>query len=254
MPRGSGRRLRRMERDVIQRRKLHEEVSARLEADIHAGRYAEGDQLPSERELMERYGVGRPAVREALLALERMGLIAIRSGERSRVTAPRAEVLFGQVAGAARRLLATPDGVRHFQEARLLFETALARYAARHASAEDVDTLERALAANRAALGDLADFQRTDVAFHYILAELPANPIFAALHQAMVEWLTEQRAITLRRPGADREAFEHHRQIFEAIRAQDADAAERAMSLHLEQVADLYWRTGRIDAHVREGE
>src|SRR5918999_674171 len=127
MPRGSGRRLRRMERDVIQRRKLHEEVSARLEADIHAGRYAEVDQLPSERELMERYGVGRPAVRE---------------------------------------------GVLHFQEARLLFETALARYAARHASAEDVDTLERAFAANRAALGDLADFQRTDVAFHYILAEL----------------------------------------------------------------------------------
>ena len=62
-----------LERDVIQRRSLHEEVSARLEADIHTGRYAEGDQLPSERELMERYGVGRPAVREALLSLREWG-------------------------------------------------------------------------------------------------------------------------------------------------------------------------------------
>jgi DNA-binding FadR family transcriptional regulator len=243
-----------MEREVIQRRKLHEEVAARLEADIHAGRYAEGDQLPSERELTERYGVGRPAVREALLSLEKMGLVAIKAGERARVTAPRAEVLFGQVAGAARRLLATPDGVRHFQEARLLFETALARFAARHASAADVAALERALGANQAALGDLAEFQRTDVAFHYVLAELPANPIFAALHQAMVEWLTEQRATTLRQPGADREAFEHHKRIFEAIRGHNADAAERAMSLHLEQVASLYWQTVSADTALREAE
>ena len=231
-----------MEREVIQRRKLHAEVAARIEADMHAGRYAEGDQLPSERELMERYGVGRPAVREALLSLEKMGLIAIRSGERARVTAPQAQVLFGQVAGAARRLLATPEGVRHFQEARLLFETALARYAAEHAGPEDVAALERALEANRAALGDRAEFQRTDVAFHYVLAELPANPIFTALHQAMVEWLTEQRYRTLRHPGADQEAFEHHRRIFRAVAASDPDAAERAMRAHLEQVASLYWR------------
>src|SRR5918999_1067753 len=59
--------LDRSERDLIQRRKLHEEVALRIEEMIHSGRYAVGAQLPSERELTERFGVGRPSVREALL-------------------------------------------------------------------------------------------------------------------------------------------------------------------------------------------
>ncbi len=241
-----------MERQVIQRRKLHAEVAARIEEQIHAGRWGEGDQLPSERDLMERFGVGRPAVREALLSLEKMGLIAIRSGERARVTAPRPEFLLGQLSGAARWLLAMPGGVRHFQEARLLFETALARHAAERASAADLTALEAALENNRAALGDLAEFERTDVAFHFEIAALPGNPIFTAMHQASVEWLTEQRAISLQVPGADRRAFECHRRIFDAIRARDADRAEREMRDHLGQVAELYWQVAGGDGRLRD--
>lgn len=240
-----------MEREIIQRRKLHAEVAARIEEQIHAGRWAEGDQLPSERDLMEVFGVGRPAVREALLSLEKMGLIALRSGERARVTAPRPEFLLGQLSGAARWLLTMPDGVRHFQEARLLFETALARHAAERASRGKLAALETALDNNRVALGDLAAFERTDVAFHFEIAALPGNPIFTAMHQASVEWLTQQRAISLKNPGADRQAFEAHRRIFEAIRARDPDRAEREMQAHLEQVAKLYWQAAEDDGRLR---
>ena len=82
----------------IRRRKLYEEVAARIEAKIRAGGYEAGDSMPAEREIMERFGVGRSTVREALLSLEKMGLIAIRSGERARQLKP----------GETRRWLAAP--------------------------------------------------------------------------------------------------------------------------------------------------
>lgn len=231
-----------MERDIIRRPKLYQEVATRLESLIVSGRFGVGERLPSERELTQRFGVGRPAVREALMTLEKMGLVAIQTGERARVIRPTPEVMVEQLSGAARTLLMAPDGIRHFQQARLLFETGLARQAAEHATLADLATLESALEANRRALGDMREFERTDVEFHYTIAAIPRNPIFTALHHAIVEWLTEQRTVTLRRRGAAAKAFEHHRRIYLAIAARDPDAADAAMHRHMLEVADLYWK------------
>lgn len=228
--------------DIIPRRKLHEEVAARLEALILSDDYAVGDALPSERELMERYGVGRPAVRQALLTLERMGLVKIASGERARVTKPSPKVLTDTLGGVVKHMLAEADGARHFQMARLFFEAGLARWAAEHATDEDIDRLRAALEANRADLADVAAFNRTDVGFHYVLAVIPRNPIFVALHEALVDWLTEQRTMSLLNPGAAQMAFDAHQRIFDAIAARDPERAEAAMRAHLLEVSDLYWR------------
>src|SRR5215471_18628149 len=130
---------------AIRRRRLYEEVAGRLEGMIQEGHYSPGDQLPSERELMKQFGVGRPAVREALFALQKMGLVAVSSGERARVTRPTPKVVVESLSGAARHLLAAPDGVRHFQEARSFFEIGLARHAATHASDADIAELKAAL-------------------------------------------------------------------------------------------------------------
>ena len=100
-----------------------------------------------------------------------------------------------------KRRLSDVWGVRHLQEARLFFETGLAREAARTASDADIARLEQALAKNRAAFDDLETFERTDVAFHYVLAEIPSNPVFVAIHEAVAAWLTEQRNISLRNEG-----------------------------------------------------
>jgi GntR family transcriptional repressor for pyruvate dehydrogenase complex len=224
---------------AIKRRKLYEDVAERLEQAIQDGTYAPADLLPSERELMRQFGVGRPAVREALFHLGKMGLVEIRSGERARVTTPTPQFVIGALSGTARHMLGAPGGVQDFQNARLFFETGLARHAARHATASHIASFEAALIANREAIGDLKRFQETDVAFHYVLAVIPGNPIFTAIHAALAEWLLEQRRTTLVR-GEDVRAYEAHRKIFEAVAARDADRAEQAMRDHLEHVARRY--------------
>ena len=144
--------------------------------------------------------------------------------------------------GAARHFLAEPEGERHFQEARTFFEVGLARHAAQHASPEDLEDLRAALDANKAALGDLAAFERTDVDFHFVLAKISRNPIFMAIHDAVVEWLTTQRSLTLRIPGADKMAYKSHEDIFGAVVDKDPEPAELVMRDHLGTVARQYWQ------------
>ncbi|MCC7273742.1 MAG: transcriptional regulator NanR [Alphaproteobacteria bacterium] len=228
---------------LIRRRRLYEDVVERLERMIHAGELQPGDQLPSERELMLRFGVGRPAIREALFAMQRMGLVVVSNGERARVTMPTPETLVSELSGAARLLLSRPEGVRQFQQARCLFEVGLAQLAARHAGPADIERLRHALDANRRAVGDPQRFERTDQEFHFVLALLPRNPIFVALHEAIVEWLTEQRRAVLRTPGIDKRAYRSHERIFKAIEARDPVGAEAAMRTHLDATEAIFWGT-----------
>lgn len=229
----------------IRRRRLYEEIEQRLEDEITSGRLRIGDTMPSERELMQRYGVGRPAVREALLALGRKGLVRVGAGERTRVSKPTLGAVVEGVSGAVSMLLATPEGIRDLQHARRFFECALARQAAADADRAAIARLADRLAANRAALGDPAGFERTDVEFHYELALVAGNPIFPSLHQATVGWLTQQRTISLMQPGALRAAWRFHARVYEAIAAHDPDEAERAMREHLQAVERFYWKSAR---------
>jgi DNA-binding FadR family transcriptional regulator len=229
----------------IRRRRLYQELVDRIEAAIIGGELVPGDQLPSERTMMASYQVGRTSVREALFALQRMGLVAVSNGERARVVQPTPAAIVTELSGAARHLMAQPNGVAHFQQARLFFEAGLAHFAATAATAEDLAALEAALAANRAAIGNRALFAQTDVAFHFVLAQIPRNPIFTALHVAMVEWLTEQRSTSSRAAGSNRTAYAAHQRICEAIAARQPQAAMDAMRQHLEEVNRLYWRVKR---------
>ncbi len=125
--------------EPIQRRKLYHEVLDRLQHRIKSGELAPGDHLPSERELMEFYGVGRPTVREALQDMARSGIVEITQGERARVAVPTAQPLIEQMAGGAQHLLRIqPDMLDHLKEARVFLEAGMARLAAERASPNDV--------------------------------------------------------------------------------------------------------------------
>jgi len=233
---------RKVEPVTIERKKLFQQVAAHLENQILDGRLKPGDQLPPERDLQNRFGVGRPAIREALISLQRSGLVEISNGARARVAMPTAQDVVSGMGSAVRQMLSSEQGQRHFQGVRLFFETALARNAARSATPEQVKRLKAALDANRAARGDREAFIRTDIAFHFVLAEITANPIFAALHDAMSGWLKGQRVVTLDAPGQEATAYKAHVAIYEAIAAHDPDRAEAAMAAHLRQLEDTFWR------------
>jgi DNA-binding FadR family transcriptional regulator len=153
---------------------------------------------------------------------------------------PTAAKLVKSLSGAARLFLVQPNGIKHLQDARLLFEVALARDAASKATAADIQKLDAALEENRRALDD-PEFGRTDVAFHYVIAEIPRNPVFTAICEALVEWLVEQRRTALENPGANQKAYRSHQKIFKAISEKDPDGAAAAMRDHLDDVARLYW-------------
>ncbi len=105
-------------------------------------------------------------------------------------------------------------------------------------SPASVEALER----NRRALGDLEEFERSDVAFHFEIVLVARNPLFNGVHQAVVQWLTEQRDVSLQATRAKAEALAFHERIYEAIVAHDPDAAETAMQEHLQSVAAFYWQ------------
>jgi len=227
----------------LRRRKLYEDIVQHLEGLIVSGELRPRDLLPSERELMTTFQVGRTSVREALFALQRMGLVALRNGERASVTLPSAEGMLQELSGAARHLLSSEEGAREFQQARTIMEGALARHAAERATDDEIAALSAALQANGASIGDMDRFTRTDVAFHLQVARISSNSIFVALHGAVSRWLVEQRTVGLVNEGADRAAFAAHTRIFEAIAARRPDSADQAMRAHLAEVEAYYWAT-----------
>jgi GntR family transcriptional regulator, sialic acid-inducible nan operon repressor len=219
----------------------YEKVVRRLEEQMLAGKYVPGDKLPSERALMAQFAVGRGSVREALFALQKMGLVALAAGERAYVTRPTAENLLRELSGAARQLLAAPGGVRHFQQARRLFECGMVREAAAKATPEGTRRLFEALEANRTATS-VARAVASDIEFHYRIAEMSANPVLTALHTALGEWLREQRTTSVQATNARRNAHRAHRKIYDAIAARDPERAAEAMRAHLEEVEAFYWQ------------
>ena len=237
---------------MAQSRKKFEEIAEHIELAIFSGRFAVGDKIPSERELMVQFGVGRSTVREALFSLQRKGLLTARAGAAAIVSRPDTNTMIDDLSGAARHMLSQPDGMRQLQHARMLFEIGLARSAAKNADDDDVKLLKEALDANGAA-EDQPTFVQTDLTFHYTLAMISHNPIFTSLHHALMEWLADQRSTSARAGATRTEIFSQHRAIYEAVAAHDPVAAENAMETHLTTVAHYYWNAAPADSKRRSG-
>ncbi|EOV9658331.1 transcriptional regulator NanR [Cronobacter turicensis] len=234
-------------RRPLTRKKLSEMVEEELEQMIRRREFAEGEALPSERELMTFFNVGRPSVREALAALKRKGLVQISNGERARVSRPSADTIISELSGMAKDFLSHPGGIANFEQLRLFFESSLVRYAAEKATDEQLERLTQALEINRQSLADNAQFIRSDVEFHRVLAEIPGNPIFMAIHVALLDWL-----IAARPTVPDGELIEHnnisyqqHIAIVDAIRRRDPDEADHALQTHLNSVFATWQALGQ---------
>ncbi|ANG63201.1 GntR family transcriptional regulator [Marinobacterium aestuarii] len=226
----------------IVRRRLSDDVFDRLYGMIQNGDYAPGDNLPSERELMEEFGVGRPAVREAMQSLEHAGLVSISHGQRPRVLELTAAGLISQIDFTARHmLLQSPKSLEQLKEARTFFEIGMVRRAAELAGPEDIARLEKLLQAQAEQLNlDCQAFVEADMAFHTGIAAITGNTIFEATSRAMLSWLAKFHSTILLWEGNEQVTLDEHAQILRAIAANDADAAEQAMTSHLKRAKALY--------------
>ncbi|MEL7470134.1 MAG: FCD domain-containing protein [Pseudomonadota bacterium] len=201
---------------------------------INSGVLVDGQPLPPEREIVSTYGVSRTVVREAVLALANKGLVEARPRFRPIVRKPSYDTAFETIESVVGRLLKQPGGVRNLFDTRIMIEAGLVRQAAVEAQKDDIKALERALASNGEAVDDSEQFYRTDIAFHEVLYHIPKNPVLPAVHKAYTAWLGPHWSRMPRAPDRNRHNHAAHTAIFRTILRRDADAAEAALRVHLD--------------------
>ena len=227
--------------EPVQKKKLYIEVLDRLMEAISTSEFPPGSQLPSEKELMNMIGVGRPSIREAMLSLQQMGLIKISHGERARVINPTPDVIVDQISAAMIMMLATnPRGLQELKEVRSLLETGLVRLATRQATGRDLERLAENLRQLQEARGDQARFVAVDMQFHAIIAEMSGNSMIAAVAKGMLNWLSRFKRDLVSLQGAEKLTIEEHERIYKAIASGDAEGAARTMAEHIDRANELY--------------
>lgn len=220
----------------IRREPLAAEVARRLVDYLLSGGVEPGARMPSERQLAEAFGVGRSAVREAIAALSLIGLIEVRHGDGSYLKRPDSPLLpqvveWGLLLGEKR----TIDLV----EARQLIEVDIAGLAALRRSDEDLADLSRILGRMEWESRDgveSAAFVDADVEFHLKLAEAAGNSalrdVLTSIQALLRAWIGRVIA-----EGHRDISYAEHVPILDAVRAQDARAAEAAMDSHMRSAA-----------------
>ncbi|SFQ68079.1 transcriptional regulator NanR [Donghicola eburneus] len=227
--------------DKIVRRKLSDQVLDKLREMILSHELKPGDHMPSERALMERFGVGRPAVREALQNLHNSGLISINHGERSRVNAIDANTVLSQSDQVARMVLsAAPDNLEHLKQARQMFELGMVRLAAQQATPQDIADLRSIHATQSMQDQDATAFIEADMRFHTRIAEISGNPIIVSVSRAMLGWLFEYHVSLLHWSGKEDVTLAEHAKIIDLVEAGDADGAVSEMAKHLDRAAAVF--------------
>ncbi|MFQ6143627.1 FadR/GntR family transcriptional regulator [Streptomyces seoulensis] len=214
---------------TIPGRGLHGRVLDALGPAITAGEYPPGSVLRTD-ELAQRFEVSRSVMREAVRVLESMHLVASR--RRVGVTVlPTAEwnvydpqVIRWRLAGADRT-----RQLRSLTVLRSAVEPVAAGLAARHATPEQCSELtECALGMVANSRGHrLKHYLRHDVAFHRVILSASGNEMFARLGDVVAEVLTGRTQHEVMFEDPDPAAVTLHVQVAEAVRARDAERAER---------------------------
>ncbi|PTX63235.1 GntR family transcriptional regulator [Melghirimyces profundicolus] len=199
-----------------------------------------GDRMPSERELVSRLEVGRSTVREALRALELLGIITTRRGQGTFLQPHRAHRLVDLLAFYILRDQPSKDNLL---EMRGLLERGAARLAALRADREDMDELERIWKKMEKQVLEGNVPVEEDYEFHRRLVRASQNHLLLRVWYPVIQYGQTVRTSSLKRSGRPAEALREHREILDAIRDRDPREAERRLEAHL--TAAGFFRTGR---------
>jgi len=213
--------------------KAQDVLANHLRDSILRGEIAEGETLPSERELVEQTGLSRGAVREALKTLSVEGLVQTRHGRfgGSVVTLPGTDTM---VTAVNRFVQGRKLPLRILQETREVLEPGLARLAASRRTdshLQEMRTLHQEL---EAAVDHFQEFSLINVKWHNAVAKASGNELLASLlysisHGVHVATMVEEYDTVETR----RQVLVIHARIYSAIESGNAEQAERSMRHHM---------------------
>src|SRR5436190_16881331 len=207
-------------------------VVAHVRQLIDSGTLGPGARLPPERDLARKVGVSRPTVRAGLRTLAALGVVRSRRGSGTYI--PDGPPTLG--ADALSFLAALHKfTIEDVYEVRRILEVGAAGLAAERATPDQLATLADEVAGLFASLSERQVFLIHDINFHRSIAAASGNPIVGSPVEMVAALFYERRRATAER-AVDRDlrdAADSHRQIYQAVRARDVDAARRAMDEHL---------------------
>jgi len=207
-----------------------------IEESILKGALKAGDQLPAERDLAQRFGVSRTAVREAVKALREKGLVEAYTGRGTFITDGTSQAVRQSIGLIAK--IGQPNGSTQLAEVRAILEPEIAALAATRIQEPHLALMREAVALMDRKYDDPDAFIEADLDFHLAVAEAADNPMILSLLDSIVGLLREQRTRIFQvEGGANRGQF-HHKRILQAIEQHNPEKARDAMRAHLQQVRE----------------
>ncbi|MBI2369114.1 MAG: FadR family transcriptional regulator [Deltaproteobacteria bacterium] len=219
--------------EPIKSKRIYESIVAQIKNLLAAGSLKPGDKLPTERELAQSFRVSRASVREALRALEFMGLVESRPGGGTYVKEATLDFLVEHLASM---ITLRRGSLLEVFEVRKILEPKIAALAAERITDEDLRQLEEILERERREIESGRTGVDADTEFHFTLATAAQNRVILRLVDAIVDLLKETREESLQVKGRPQAAYENHLRILQAVKARDRRGAERARLDHLKAV------------------
>jgi len=227
------------------RKTLSQAIAEEVVQRIGDGQYRLGEALPTERGLMEEFGVGRSSARESMQALASMGLIDIRPGRGARL------IGIGSDQALSRELIARlleNHAIDDLYEFRIHVEQDIAGLAAARATADEVDALRDNLLRYRQTIDQGGTLFDLDVEFHQLVARSTHNVVFEQVLSGLTDLLNFARRQIHSVPGATAGALIEHQAVVDAVASGDQEAARVAMRLHIESALRAVREARRRDS------
>ena len=215
----------------IPRESAVSEVAKRLLDQLTEGHLAPGTRLPSERVLAEALNVGRSTIREALAALDVLGVIEIRPGSGSYLRGEGSALLPQTINWGL--MLGMPS-ILDLIDVRQYLEVMTAQLAAQRATDEDITRLHGRLARMAESVTDGEAFVEADVAFHLETAAIARNSVLIDILHSVRALLQVWIKHAIRGEGSAEVTLAEHTAVYEAIRDRHPEAAASAMHAHMD--------------------